>query len=224
MRLGKLAILFTIAAAALNCSGNPPVSEPGQAALDVPASVVVNAIDHTATPSGTQVVLRGNYPFSFTTYQPDEHTLVVELLEVRAQGVAEEVRLDTPQVENVSVTNVQGVDGGTIAKFEFRNIQAARHAVRLEGNDLVIDFPTLSDAENMPAGCGRGFDGGLRRPRIRSRGRSREARSVPAGPRQPAGRREAEEARSARDPQGHARSGAIRPRRGDTAGGQRHGR
>jgi len=150
MRLGKLAILFAIAAAALNCSGNPPVSEPGQAALDVPASVVVSSIDHTATPSGTQVVLRGNYPFSFTTYQPDEHTLVVELLEVRAQGVAEEVRLDTPQVEGVAVTNVQGVDGGTIAKFEFRNIQAARHAVRLEGSDLVIDFPTLSDAENLP--------------------------------------------------------------------------
>jgi len=150
MRLGKLAILFAIAAAALNCSGNPPVSEPGQAALDVPASVVVSSIDHTATPSGTQVVLRGNYPFSFTTYQPDEHTLVVELLEVRAQGVAEEVRLDTPQVEGVAVTNVQGVDGGTIAKFEFRNILAARHAVRLEGSDLVIDFPTLSDAENLP--------------------------------------------------------------------------
>jgi hypothetical protein len=65
MRPGKLAILIAIAAAALHCSGNPPVSEPGQAALEVPASVVVNAIDHTATPSGTQVVLRGNYPFSF---------------------------------------------------------------------------------------------------------------------------------------------------------------
>jgi type IV pilus assembly protein PilQ len=150
MRLGKLAILFAIAAAALYCSGNPPVSEPGQAALEVPAAVVVNAIDHTSTPSGTQVVLRGNYPFSFTTYQPDEHTLVVELLEVRAQGVAEEVRLDTPQVGGVAITNVQGVDGGTIAKFEFHNILAARHAVRLEGNDLVIDFPTLSDGENLP--------------------------------------------------------------------------
>lgn len=150
MRLGKLAILFTIAAAALQCSGNPPVSEPGKAALDVPASVVVNAMDHTATPSGTQVVLHGNYPFSFTTYQPDAHTLIVELLEVRAQGMADEVRLDTPQVQGMTVSNVQGVDGGNIAKFEFRQVQTARHDVRLEGNDLVIDFPTLSDAANLP--------------------------------------------------------------------------
>jgi len=150
MRLGKLAILFVIAAAALHCSGNPPVSEPGQAALNVPASVVVHSIDHTATPSGTQVVLHGNYPFSFTTYQPDPHTLVVEALEVRAQGVADEIRLDTPQVEGVAISNVQGVDGGTIAKFEFKNVLTARHAVRLEGNDLVIDFPTLSDGENVP--------------------------------------------------------------------------
>jgi type IV pilus assembly protein PilQ len=150
MRLGKLAILFTIAAAALQCSGNPPVSEPGKAALDVPASVVVNAMDHTATPSGTQVVLHGNYPFSFTTYQPDAHTLIVELLEVRAQGMADEVRLDTPQVQGMTVSNVQGVDGGNIAKFEFRQVQTARHDVRLEGNDLVIDFPTLSDAGNLP--------------------------------------------------------------------------
>jgi type IV pilus assembly protein PilQ len=150
MRLGKLAILFVIAAAALHCSGNPPVSEPGQAALNVPSSVIVHAIDHTATPSGTQVVLHGNYPFSFTTYQPDPHTLVVEALEVRAQGVADEIRLDTPQVEGVAISNVQGVDGGTIAKFEFHNVLTARHAVRLEGNDLVIDFPTLSDSENVP--------------------------------------------------------------------------
>jgi len=150
MRLGKLAILFAIAAAALHCSGNPPVSEPGQAALEVPASVVVNAIDHTATPSGTQVVLRGNYPFSFTTYEPDSRTLVVELLEVKAQGVAEEIRLDTPQVEKLAVTNVQGVDGGTIAKFEFHNVQAVRHAVRLDGNDLVIDFPNLTETDNLP--------------------------------------------------------------------------
>ncbi len=150
MRLGKLAILFTIAAAALHCSGNPPVSEPGQAALNVPSSVVVHAIDHAATPSGTQVVLHGNYPFSFTTYQPDPHTLVVEALEVRAQGLADEIRLDTPQVEEVAISNVQGVDGGTIAKFEFHNVQTAKHAVRLDGNDLVIDFPTLSDAENVP--------------------------------------------------------------------------
>ncbi len=150
MRLGKLAILIAIAAAALHCSGNPPASEPGQAALEVPASVVVSAIDHTATPSGTQVVLRGNYPFSFTTYEPDPHTLVVELLEVKAQGVAEEIRLDTPQVEKLAVTNVQGVDGGTIAKFEFHNVSAVRHAVRLDGNDLVIDFPNLSDSDNLP--------------------------------------------------------------------------
>jgi type IV pilus secretin PilQ/predicted competence protein len=150
MRLGKLAIVLTIAAAALHCSGNPPVSEPGQAALEVPSAVVVNAVDHTATPSGTQVVLHGNYPFSFTTYQPESHTLVVELLEVKAQGMNDEIRLDTPQVENVAVSNVQGVDGGNIAKFEFKNVQAARHSVRLEGNDLLIDFPTISDSENLP--------------------------------------------------------------------------
>src|SRR6185369_6585898 len=46
--------------------------------------------------------------------------------------------------------NVQGVDGGTIAKFEFHNVSAVRHAVRLDGNDLVIDFPNLSDSDNLP--------------------------------------------------------------------------
>jgi type IV pilus assembly protein PilQ len=150
MRLGKLALLIAIAAAALHCSGHPPVSEPGQAALDVPAAVVVSAVDHSSTPSGTQVVLHGNYPFSFTTYQPEPTTLVVELLEVKAQGMSDEIRLDTPQVGAVAVSNVTGVDGGNIAKFEFHNVQAARHSVHLEGNDLLIDFPTLSDSQNLP--------------------------------------------------------------------------
>jgi type IV pilus assembly protein PilQ len=150
MRYGKVAILITIAAAALRCSGNPPVSEPGQAVLGAPSAVVIQAIDHTATPSGTEVVLRGNYPFSYTSYQPDPRTLVLELLDVHVTGLSEEVRIGSPQVEGVQVSTVESVDGGKIAKFEFMNVLAAQHAIRLEGHDLVIDFPALSDTSNAP--------------------------------------------------------------------------
>jgi type IV pilus assembly protein PilQ len=150
MRFGKVAILVVIAAAALRCSGNPPVSEPGQAALSAPSAVVINGIDHTATPSGTEVVLRGNYPFSYTSYQPDPRTLVLELLDVHVEGLSEEVRIGTPQVEGVRVSSVESVDGGKIAKFEFNNVVASQHAIRLEGHDLVIDFPSLSDTSNAP--------------------------------------------------------------------------
>ncbi len=150
MKFGKVAILVVIAAAALRCSGNPPVSEPGQAALSAPSAVVINGIDHTATPSGTEVVLRGNYPFSYTSYQPDPRTLVLELLDVHVEGLSEEVRIGTPQVEGVRVSSVESVDGGKIAKFEFNNVVASQHAIRLEGHDLVIDFPSLSDTSNAP--------------------------------------------------------------------------
>jgi type IV pilus assembly protein PilQ len=150
MRYGKVAILITIAAAALRCSGNPPVSEPGQAVLSAPSAVVIQAIDHTATPSGTEVVLRGNYPFSYTSYQPDPKTLILELLDVHVEGLTEEVRIGSPQVEEVQVSTVESVDGGKIAKFEFKNVLAAQHAIRLEGHDLVIDFPALSDTSNAP--------------------------------------------------------------------------
>jgi len=150
MRFRKIAIIITIAAAALRCSGNPPVSEPGQAALNAPSAVVIHGIDHSATPSGTEVVLHANYPFSYTSYQPDSRTLIVELLDVHVEGIAQEVRIGTPQVEGVRVSAVEGVDGGSIAKFEFKNVLAAHHAIRLDGHDLLIDFPTLSDADNVP--------------------------------------------------------------------------
>ena len=150
MRFRKVAILITIAAAALRCSGNPPVSEPGQAALGTPSAVVINGIDHTATPSGTEVILHGNYPFSYTSYQPDPATLVLELLDVHVEGLSEEVRIGTPQVEGVRVSSVESVDGGKIAKFEFRNVATAQHAIRLDGHDLVVDFPSLSDSSNPP--------------------------------------------------------------------------
>ncbi|HEU4401160.1 MAG TPA: hypothetical protein VFT43_03575, partial [Candidatus Polarisedimenticolia bacterium] len=150
MRYGKVAIIITIAAAALRCSGNPPVSEPGQAALSAPSAVVIQGIDHTATPSGTEVVLRGNYPFSYTSYQPDPRTLVLELLDVHVEGLTEEVQIGTPQVEGVRVTSVESVDGGKIAKFEFRNVVASQQAIRLDGHDLIIDFPSLSDTSNLP--------------------------------------------------------------------------
>ena len=60
MRYGKVAIVIMIAAAALRCSGNPPVSEPGQAVLNAPSAVVINSIGHQVTPSGTEVVLHGD--------------------------------------------------------------------------------------------------------------------------------------------------------------------
>jgi type IV pilus assembly protein PilQ len=150
MRYGKVAILLTLAAAALRCSGNPPVSEPGQAVLSAPSAVVINSIDHAATPAGTEVVLHGNYPFSYTSYQPDPATLVLELLDVHVKGLAEEVSIGTPQVAEVRVSTVESMDGGTIAKFEFRNVMASQHAIRLDGTDLVIDFPALGDASNAP--------------------------------------------------------------------------
>src|SRR2546426_1156798 len=150
MRYGKVAILITIAAAALRCSGNPPVSEPGQAVLNAPSAVVINSIDHQETPAGTEVVLHGNYPFSYTSYQPDPRTLVLELLDVQVEGLSQEVRIGTPQVEGVRVTSVESVDGGKIAKFEFKNVLTAQHSIRLEGHDLVIDFPSLGESGNAP--------------------------------------------------------------------------
>jgi type IV pilus assembly protein PilQ len=150
MRYGKVAILITIAAAALRCSGNPPVSEPGQTVLNAPSAVVINAIDHQETPAGTEVVLRGNYPFSYTSYQPDPRTLVLELLDVHVEGLAQEVQLGTPQVEGVRVSSVESVDGGKIAKFEFRNVLASQHSIRLEGHDLIVDFPSLGESGNAP--------------------------------------------------------------------------
>src|SRR2546427_4375121 len=150
MRYGKVAILITIAAAALRCSGNPPVSEPGQAVLNAPSAVVINAIDHQETPAGTEVVLHGNYPFSYTSYQPDPRTLVLELLDVHVEGLSQEVQIGTPQVEGVRVTSVESVDGGKIAKFEFKNVLAAQHSIRLEGHDLVVDFPSLGEGGNAP--------------------------------------------------------------------------
>jgi len=151
MRFGKVALLLTIAAAALRCSGNPPVSEPGQTTQSAPSAVVINGIDHASTPAGTEVVLHGNYPFSYTSYQPDPNTLVLEALDVQVESLAPDVAIGTPQVERVQVSSVESVDGGRIAKFEFHNILASQHAIRLEGNDLVIDFPSLGDGTNVPA-------------------------------------------------------------------------
>src|SRR5712692_667522 len=114
MKFGKVAILITLAAAALRCSGNPPVSEPGQAPLTAPSAVVIHGIDHSATPSGTEVVLHGNYPFSYTSYQPDPKTLVLELLDGHLQGVTNDL------------------------------------AIGLDGNELVVDFPSLGETGNAP--------------------------------------------------------------------------
>ena len=150
MRFGKVALLITIAAATLHCSGNPPVSEPGQAGLNAPSAVFIQSIDHAATPSGTQVVLHGNFPFNFTSYQPDSRTLVVELLDVQIDGLSDQIEVDTPQVDGILVSNLQSIDGGNIAKFEFQNVVAGRHAIHLDGNDLVVDFPSLSNVDNLP--------------------------------------------------------------------------
>ena len=149
MRFRKIAILVTIAAAALRCSADPPGGEPGQPARNPTSAVVIHGIDHSATPSGAEVVLHANHPFSYTSYQLDSRTLVVELLDVHVEGIAEEVRIGRPQVERVRVSSVEGLGGGSIVKFEFENVLAAHHAIRLDGHDLFVAFPTLSAADTV---------------------------------------------------------------------------
>jgi len=141
MRSWKIAALLALLAAAAGCAGNPPASEPASQVQPTPSSVTISSVEQATSEGETHITLKGNFPFSYTSYEPDYSTMVLELLDVDATPIAGMTAVNSPELESLetSVRN-EGGEGGRVSQVTFHFKRPTLHQMRTDGNDLRIEF------------------------------------------------------------------------------------
>ncbi|HEU5179742.1 MAG TPA: type IV pilus secretin PilQ [Candidatus Polarisedimenticolia bacterium] len=137
----RIAALLALLAAMAGCAGTPPASEPANQAAPTPASVTIGSVEQASHDGETRVTLKGNFPFSYTSYEPDASSMVLELLDVDATPIAGLTSIDSPEVESLETTiKGEGQEGGKISQVTFHFKRPTVHQLRTQGNDLVLVF------------------------------------------------------------------------------------
>ncbi|MCI0567816.1 MAG: type IV pilus secretin PilQ, partial [Acidobacteria bacterium] len=103
--------------------------------------VTISSVEQATSEGATHITLKGNFPFSYTSYEPDYSTMVLELLDVDATPIAGMTAVNSPEVESLetSVRN-EGIDGSRVSQVTFHFKRPTLHQMRTEGNDLRIEF------------------------------------------------------------------------------------
>ena len=137
----RIAALLALLAAMAGCAGTPPASEPANQAAPTPASVTIGSVEQASHDGETRVTLKGNFPFSYTSYEPDASSMVLELLDVDATPIAGLTSIDSPEVESLETTiKGEGQEGGKISQMIFHFKRPTVHQLRTQGNDLLVVF------------------------------------------------------------------------------------
>ncbi len=165
MRSGRLVGATILTVCVLGCAANPRVAEPGDMK---PGDEGVLAEDHqfdsesqaadtptrietiVAEPAegGTLIRILADRPLSYTSYDPDRSTLVIELPDVNVQFVEPMIEVDSPQLESIEVA--PGEFGGG-ARIMLMGRMAEETRIQPMGNELHVFLQAMDVTETTPA-------------------------------------------------------------------------
>lgn len=137
----KIAALLALLAVAAGCAANPRVSEPAQQVQPMPTAVTIGSVEQVSNDGSTRLTFHGNFPFSYTSYQPNYSTLVLELLDVDATAIEGVTRVDSEDVESVETSvRGEGIEGDRISQVMVHFKRPATHELKTQGNDLIVEI------------------------------------------------------------------------------------
>ena len=147
----KIAALLALLAVAAGCTANPRVSEPAQQVQPMPSAVTIGSVDQASNDGSTRITLHGNFPFSYTSYEPDYSTLVLELLDVDAAAIEGVTKVDSPEVESVETSvRGEGLEGGKVSQVTIHFKRPTIHELKMQGNDLIVEVRPDGSAPSPP--------------------------------------------------------------------------
>jgi type IV pilus assembly protein PilQ len=121
-------------------AGSAQPSEPAQARLDASYSARIEAIVPEVTPDRTRVELHCNAPLLYTSYAPDDHSLVLEIRDVDTQALPPVTLVEGDVVGEVHVNTEALSKSSSMTHIEFTGVNALRHSLRSQGTHLVVEF------------------------------------------------------------------------------------
>ncbi len=168
MRWGRMVGAALLTLGVLGCAANPRITEPGAslpsetdgaqgkatAATEQAQAPEVGArIESiTARPEddSTLVTIRGSHPLSYTSYDPDATTLVLELPDADPGSLEPVIEVGTPQLTRILVSKVESASGRTHARIELIGRASARTRIEPEESALNIFLEGTAPAGTAP--------------------------------------------------------------------------
>ena len=137
----KIAALLALLAVAAGCAANPRVSEPAQQVQPMPTAVTIGSVEQASNDGSTRLTFHGNFPFSYTSYEPDYSTLVLELLDVDAAAIEGMTQVNSQEVESVETSvRGEGLEGGKVSQVMVHFKRPTTHELKMQGNDLIVEI------------------------------------------------------------------------------------
>ena len=134
---GALSLGLCLAA---NAAGSPAAAEEQKAPAETAERARVLSVTSETTPTGTRVIIAGNRPLSYTSYDPDQTTLVIEIPGVDSRGVEPTMNINTPQLDTIQINHFETAKGTPNARLEFTGRRAATTRIEPQGDGLVVYF------------------------------------------------------------------------------------
>jgi type IV pilus assembly protein PilQ len=153
----KIAALLALLAVAAGCSSNPRVSEPAQQVQPMPTAVTIGSVDQASNDGSTRITLHGNFPFSYTSYEPDCSTLVLELLDVDAGAIEGVTKVTSQDVESIETSvRGEGLEGGKVSQVTVHFKRPTDHQFKMDGSDLIMEFRPDVEHPSFPVAVAEG--------------------------------------------------------------------
>ncbi|MGH9870728.1 MAG: type IV pilus secretin PilQ [Candidatus Polarisedimenticolia bacterium] len=169
MKWGRLVGATLLTLGALGCAANPRVTEepaPPQpenqaaqsntepaAAGELQAQAItgarVESISTRTENNSTLVTIQSDRPLSYTSYDPDATTLVLELPDTDVSALQPLISVNTAQLGSIEVATVQGASGASRARLQFMGRLASSTRIEPQGQDLVIVLEGTSDTASQ---------------------------------------------------------------------------
>ncbi len=157
-----LLTLFAIACAARSRSIDPAIGTPGQpgettageqagapgAREPLPetgAGSRVASIAAHASETGTVVTITGSQPISYTSFDPDPTTLVLEMPDTDVSSLQPIIEVNTPQLARINVAQMESASGARHARIELIGRMSQQTSIEPSAEGLSIVLTGVSD-------------------------------------------------------------------------------
>ncbi len=153
MRSGRMVGAMLLTLGLLACAVNAGLAAPqavpeqssgpeGEAAppADAPvggAKARIESITAESLDSGTLVSIKSDHPLSYTSYDPDETTLVLELPDVDVSSLEPVITVGTPELATIEI-KVRGSEKSSHAVIEMHCLAAGERRIKPMGQELHV--------------------------------------------------------------------------------------
>ena len=153
MKRWHLLLTVAILGVLANCSGSSQIASTQPEAPLLPDGPTIRHIEPIVSEDRTSVVVRADFPLSYTSYSSDPATLVIEFPNANGSLLpSPELPVGSPDLETIRIERYEDAFGGQTTRLAFVVPPGFEHEIRSDGNDLLVELRGPQRAAEAPGG------------------------------------------------------------------------